>query len=272
MTCDESKIFLSEYWSQTLGETQELALEGHLAMCAGCRAESERLGTLWRGLSLLPAEEPSANLRTRFYETLGAYRHGLEASSKSGSWIQKLAAFWPKQPAFQMGLSFALLVIGVSVGYGMRGVDKNDKRDAASEIATLRDEIGGMRQMVALSLMQNQSPSERLRGVSFANRAESSDTEVLGALLRTINTDPIINVRMQAVDALHTFGASPVTRNGVLQSIPRQISPMVQMALIDLLVDLRDKEAVPDLRKLSADGALIQPVRARAERAIERLQ
>jgi hypothetical protein len=44
------------------------------------------------------------------------------------------------------------------------------------------------------------------------------------------------------------------------------------MALIDLLVDLRDKEAVPELRKLSADGALIQPVRARAERAIERLQ
>src|SRR6185436_4961421 len=181
MTCDESKVFLSEYWSQTLGETQELALEGHLAMCAACRAESERLGTLWRGLSLLPAEEPSANLRTRFYETLGAYRHGLEASSKGGNWIQKLAAFWPKQPAFQMGLSFALLVIGVSIGYGMRSADKNDRKDAASELATLRGEVSGMRQMVALSLMQQQSASERLRGVSFAYRAESSDTEVLAA-------------------------------------------------------------------------------------------
>jgi hypothetical protein len=272
MTCDESKVFLSEYWSQTLGETQELALEGHLAMCAACRAESERLGTLWRGLSLLPAEEPSANLRTRFYETLGAYRHGFEASSKSGSWIQKLAAFWPKQPAFQMGLSFALLVIGVSIGYGMRSADKNDRKDAASELATLRGEVSGMRQMVALSLMQQQSASERLRGVSFAYRAESSDTEVLAALLRSINTDPNINVRVQAVDALHTFGANPVTRNAVMQSIPRQSSPMVQVALIDLLVDLKEKEAVPELRKLTTDSTANESVRQRAQWALERLQ
>ena len=129
-----------------------------------------------------------------------------------------------------------------------------------------------MRQMVALSLMQQQSASERLRGVSFAYRAESSDTEVLAALLRSINTDPNINVRVQAVDALHTFGANPVTRNAVMQSIPRQSSPMVQVALIDLLVDLKEKEAVPELRKLTTDSAANESVRQRAQWALERLQ
>jgi HEAT repeat protein len=171
-----------------------------------------------------------------------------------------------------MGLSFALLVIGVSIGYGMRSADKNDRKDAASELATLRGEVSGMRQMVALSLMQQQSASERLRGVSFAYRAESSDTEVLAALLRSINTDPNINVRVQAVDALHTFGANPVTRNAVMQSIPRQSSPMVQVALIDLLVDLKEKEAVPELRKLTTDSAANESVRQRAQWALERLQ
>ncbi|SRR5258706_2644967 len=272
MTCDESKVLQSEYWSQSLGETQELALEGHLATCEACRGESERLGALWRGLSLLPAEEPSASLRTRFYETLGAYRHGLEASPRKGSWAQKLASWWPKQPAFQMGLSFALLVIGVSVGYGLHSGEKGDKKETTSEVAQLRGEISGMRQMVALSLMQQQSASERLRGVSFANRAESSDTEVLAALLSTINNDPIINLRVQAVEALHTFGANPVTRNAVIQSIPRQTSPMVQVALIDLLVDLKDKQAAPELRKLATDSSTNDSVRQRAQWALERLQ
>ena len=59
-----------------------------------------------------------------------------------------------------------------------------------------------MRQMVALSLMQQQSAGERLRGVSWAYRVESSDTEVLSALLYTVNNDQSVNVRMAAVEAL----------------------------------------------------------------------
>ena len=50
-------------------------------------------------------------------------------------------------------------------------------------------------------------------------------------------------MRLAAVDALHSFGASPVTRAAVVQSIRKQDTPLVQIALIDLLVDLKEKEA-----------------------------
>src|ERR1017187_4221303 len=86
MTCDEVKILLSDYWSQTLSETQELSFEAHTAACDNCRAETERLGALWKSLSLIPGSsadfEPSASLRGRFYETLGAYRQGLESAPR----------------------------------------------------------------------------------------------------------------------------------------------------------------------------------------------
>ena len=49
------------------------------------------------------------------------------------------------------------------------------------------------------------------------------------------------------------FGSSPVTRTAIMQSIPKQNTPLVQIALIDLLVDLKEKEAVPELAKLAAD-------------------
>ncbi|MGA3187143.1 MAG: zf-HC2 domain-containing protein [Bryobacteraceae bacterium] len=263
MNCDETRLILPEYLNESLGEAQELAFSSHLATCEACRAEAERLGSLWRGLALLPGTfpEPGSNVRDRFYESLAAYRHGME-SARHG-WREKLAALWPRQPAWQMGISFALLVIGVGVGY--------EVRPAGSEVAQLRGEVSGMRQMVALSLMQQQSAGERLRGVSWAYRVESSDTEVLSALLATVNNDASVNVRLAAVDALHAFGASPVTRTAIIQSIPKQTAPLVQIALIELLVDLKVTESATELKKLSADETVDTSVRERAKWALGKL-
>ena len=270
MTCDELKVLLPEYWSHTLGEADELVVERHLGICDNCRAEVERLGTLWQGLSRIEHEEPGPNMRTRFYESLGAYRQGLESAPKSAGLWSRVTSFWPKQPAFQMGLSFAMMALGVGVGCGIRPGEK--QQGPTTEVAQLRNEVSGMKQMVALSLMQQQSASERLRGVSYAFQAQSSDTEVLSALLATINQDANVNVRLAAVDALHTFGSSPVTRTAIIQSIRKQNAAMVQVALIDLLVDLKEKEAVPELRKLLDEQNIDVGVKQRAQFALGKLQ
>jgi anti-sigma factor RsiW len=268
MNCTLTSLILPEYLSESLGQEQELEFLAHLATCEACRAETERLGSLWRGLALLPGTmpEPGAKVRDRFYESLAAYRHGLE-SARSG-WKEKLAALWPKQPAWQMGISFALLVLGVGVGYEMR----SEKREVVQpEVAQLRGEVSNMRQMVALSLMQQQSAGERLRGVNWALRVESSDTEVLSALLDTVNNDPSVNVRESAVEALHRFGSSPVTRTAIVQSIGKQTSPLVQVALIELLVDLKVTDAAPELKKLASDSTINESVQERAKWALGKL-
>jgi hypothetical protein len=273
MTCDESKHLLSEYWRHSLGEAEELAFEAHIATCDACRRDAEQLGALWRGLALIPAEEPGPQVRARFYDSLAAFRHGLESAPKQGL-RERLLALWPRQPAWQMAVSFALLVVGVGVGYEMRpGPARSiESQSGVGEVAQLRGEISNMRQMVALSLLQQQSAGDRLRGVSYAYQVPSSDTQVLSALLATVNTDPNVNVRLAAVDALHGFGASPVTRAAVVQSIRKQDQPMVQIALIDLLVDLHETEARPELAKLATDQKVMEAVRQHATAAMEKLQ
>jgi len=129
-----------------------------------------------------------------------------------------------------------------------------------------------MRQLVALSLLQQQSASERLRGVSYAYRVEPSDSEVLSALLNTVNRDSNVNVRLAAVDALHPFASSAATRSAIVQALPKQTSPLVQVALIDLLVDLKERQAEPELRQLIQNSAADTGVRERAQWALERLQ
>jgi len=275
MNCDEAKQLLADYWSKSLDEAKELSMEAHLESCAACKTEAERLGALWRGLALIPAEEPSAAVRSRFYETLAAYRHGMEAAASSkGNWSLSAwwMAVWPKQPAWQMAASFAVLVIGLGIGYAVRpGAPQQPKTDG-SEIAHMREEVNSMRQLVALSLMQQQSASERMRGVSWAYRVPSSDTEVLSALLDSVNHDENVNVRLAAVDALHAFGSSPVTRTAIAQAIPKQASPVVQIALIDLAVDLKEAEAAAELRQLAADGSADPSVRDHAKWALGKMQ
>jgi anti-sigma factor RsiW len=260
MNCEEAKLDLPEYLSHSLTEAEELEFSGHIATCAACRAETERLGSLWKGLALLPGMMPAPGdqVRERFYESLAAYRHGM-ASARPG-WKERLAAFWP-------AVAFAMLAVGVGIGYLARPAAQVN----GSEVAQLRGEVSSMRQMVALSLMQQQSAGERLRGVSWAYRAAPSDTEVLSALLETVNNDASVNVRMAAVDALHTFGSSPVTRTAIVQSIAKQTSPLVQIGLIDLLVDLKASEMAPELKKLAVDASLDAGVRERAAWAIGRL-
>jgi len=239
-----------------LGEGEGKDFAEHLASCESCRNEVSRIGTLWQSLDLLPLEEPGGKVRERFYEMLGAYRQGVASAEP------RHAFHW-----WQMAAAAALLTVGLGIGYVVRG-----NGQPPAEVSQLREEVANMRQLVALSLMQQQSASDRLRGVSWAYRAEPSDREVLGALVSAVNHDANVNVRLAAVDALRRFSASPETGRAALQSLSKQTTPIVQVALIDLLVDLKDPEAAPELRRLSGNETANEGVRQRAQWALERLQ
>jgi hypothetical protein len=263
MTCEQAKSRMTEHWSLTLGESEEKEFSAHLESCEACRSEVSRVGALWQSLDLLPLEEPSGKVRDRFYEMLGAYRQGLasvETRPVSRWWTM---ATWQVTAA----AAAALVAVGLGIGYGMRGSGQ-----PPAEVSQLREEVASMRQLVALSLMQQQSASERLRGVSWAYQAEPSDREVLGALVTAVNHDTNVNVRLAAVDALRKFAASPETRKAVVDALPSQTTPLVQVALIDLLVDFKERSAAGVLKTLATNRDANEGVRQQAEWALEKLQ
>ena len=277
MKCEDYRSQMPEYWEGALEEEDKVALEMHLASCTGCRAEADSLGTIWHGLARIPLAVPSRDLRRRFYERLDAYQQGLlespaaaPAAAAGPSLADRLRAWFPMRPAFQIGFSVALLAIGLAIGF-FAGYRVDDKRDNM-QLSQLRSEVNNMRQMVTLSLLQQQNASERLKGVNWAYRVEQSDTEVLSALLYTVNHDQNVNVRLAAVDALRTFSDSPVARKGLVQAITKQDSPMVQVSLIDTLAEIHDREAVPVLLALANDAKSSPEVRQRAQWALGRMQ
>ena len=61
-------------------------------------------------------------------------------------------------------------------------------------------------------------------------------------------------------------------RTEIARAIVRQSAPLVQIALIDLVVDLKDSAAVTELKQVAVNGSLNSSVRERAAWAVERLQ
>ena len=129
-----------------------------------------------------------------------------------------------------------------------------------------------MRQLVALSLLQQQNASDRLRGVSYAYRVEPDDSQVLSALLGTVNHDSNVDVRLAAVDAMRKFTDNPVGRNGLAQALAKQDSPLVQIAILDEIVETRDKAAAPSIRALVANPDANPEVKQHAQWAMRQLQ
>ncbi len=272
IVCERTREKLPELLAGRLDAATREKVIDHLDTCSACRAEAADLGVVWRGLEAMSEPEPSQAMRARFRETLAAYEEGFQDAQRA----QALAApvrhwwsgFWPAQPAWQMALTAVLVVGGVFGGHYLAA----PQRPAPNpELAQLKGQVDGLRQMVALSLMQQQSPTARLRGVSYSNQMAQPDQQVQQALLHAVNHDSNVNVRLSAVDALAKFAADPQLRRALIDSIPVQESPLVQIALVDLLVQAGDRDAVPALQKLAQDRAVDEAVRQRAASGLQKM-
>ena len=266
MTCERAREFLADFLAGALEPAANAEYQGHLNECPACRREAESMQRTWNSMENVPAPGPSHEMRVRFHQLLEAYQQGQHDAASRRPGLRRWFAWWPQQPALQFALSAAFLAVGIfaghTIGAGTRGT---------SELTQLQGEIQNMRQLVTLSLLQQQSASSRLQGVNWSYRVEQSDMEVLSALLQTINHDQSVDVRLAAVDAIRNFASSPVARNGLRQALAKQTSPLVNIAIVDLLVDLKDRPAAPYIRALESKPDLDPSVRKRIDSAIRQL-
>jgi hypothetical protein len=256
MQCEEVREQFADYVIHRVPESGKAQIVEHLDSCEACRIELTELQSLWTRLDDIPTAEPGTNQRARFDLMLESYRRPQQPPVRN----------W-RMPALQLGLAAALLVLGIGIGYRM-----HPSSPPSPELAELRSELSDTRQMVALSLMQQQSATDRLKGVNWSYRLQEPSAEVMRALLDTLMHDPNVNVRLATIDALRQFGNQPAVRRGLIEAMTRQESPMVQIALIDLAVDLRDKDSIGTLRELTQDQNLDPAVRDRAQKGLTELE
>jgi len=271
MNCDRFREQIPECLAGRLDPAARETLIAHVDTCAGCRADLAEIGVVWRGLACLPVQEPEAGMRSRFHEVLEAYRAGMEQSGETAAppprrrWLA--AGWWPARAVWQAAFSLALVAAGAA------GAHLLTRPPAASpELAQLQAQVENLRQMVALSMLQDQSPSSRIRGVGYSAQVARPDREMEQALLYTLNHDANVNVRLSATDALEKLASNPEIRRALVDALPLQDSPLVEIALMDIFVETGDRTAIPAMHKLAEDGQTDESARQRALAGIQKLE
>lgn len=277
MRCEDTSAKLADYLGGTLSEAEREALESHARSCPACQQELEGACEMWQRLGRMRASAPDTQaMRARFDAMMAdavAGEAALQVRSarpsargRASRWMRRNRAV---RPLLQAAAAAILVVVGVQVG---RQMSAPTPAITSPDVTALRDEVRDLRQMVTISLMQQQSVTERLKGVSWSSQLDQPGNEVVSALIDTLMHDANVNVRLASIDALKRFAEREVVRNAAVRALDTQKSPLVQMALIDFVVETQDREALDALRRLSHDEQANEAVRARASWGIDHLE
>jgi HEAT repeat protein len=273
-------------WLPELADGQPLPPEAaHLPTCPACQAELVELRQLFNDLDALPPELPPLAMRDDFQAMLAEEKAKLAAASPAGLTAQRggqpLAAPAPEQVAspqkhsfqqqwLRVAASVALVAVGAILGLLLRG------GQPASPLAQLTQTEQPAQPSLSVKLaaarQQPATASQRLQLVSQAPATvvEPNDPAVL-TLIHTLDTDPNPNVRLAACEALFRLRSDPRVGPALVEALPLQTDPNVQITLIETLVTLREKRAVPGLEELAKKPEVLPAVRLQAESGLGQL-
>lgn len=199
---------------------------------------------LWEALGETELAEPSAELRQGFYRSLerashptafGRLRHALGFRDNAG-WLTAAAC----------------LLVGVGIG---QFADR-DASDAGARLAALEQNVTLLNRRLILDRLENATPGKRLRGVIDAANVAGDDAEIARALLVRATQDRVPSVRSAAIDALGTRINAPAVGAQLMSLLQQADSPIVQLALVDLVLRHGNDEQVGELLTLARDGHL----------------
>lgn len=278
MKCQNAKERMPELADGTLPAAEAGELQRHFEGCAACRAEFEQLQKTLATLDSMPEEEPSPRLRERFDAML---RSEMSASERSPSLAERLShrlenlwgAMAPR-PLLQFSYSLALVLLGLLVGSRyLAPAPAAPKADEATqkELAELRAKIDSMGQLVAYSVIRQEPDNARLRAVAAKLDNGKLERGDLTQLVNMLAFDPSTNVRLSALEALYPHADKRIVRDGVLASLSRERSPLVQLAMIDFLTSLKDGQAASAFEAITRDATTDQSVREAARLALAQL-
>jgi hypothetical protein len=270
MQCENVHARCADYLDGTLSPSAASEVADHLRVCDECAEEMDQLRSTWEMLGAIPAvPADSAALRARVDAAIAGYQQG--ADVRRGSRLRdRLEAWLPSWPAPRLIAQVAAAAVVLMLGF-LLGRQGAPPPAPDPQLSALREELRDTRQLVTLSLMQQQSASERLKGVSSTSQIEQPGGEVVTALLDALMHDPNVNVRLASIDALGRFAERDLVRRAMVDALDRQASPLVQTALINFVVEVRARDSVATLRRLSEDPMVDESVRSRAAWGIQRL-
>ena len=253
---DRIREKLIEYIDGRLPEAEKTEIDRWLDENPAGREEYRQLKSLLQRLEEDVPEVPSGKLIRRYEDWLDGYQSQERPESKP-----LFFSTW-----FKIAASFVLLILAGGGGYLIKST-----LDQKTELARLQRELAETKQLVLSQLRDEQSASQRMMGVYAANELSTPDEEIISVLAKAMEEDPSSNVRLAALEALSRFYQDERVRTLLIGSLNRQTDPVVQIALIQWLVQMKEKSILQDLEKITRGNSPVKAVKDEAYKGIFKL-
>ncbi|MDH3648567.1 MAG: HEAT repeat domain-containing protein [Saprospiraceae bacterium] len=224
MTKENWKDLMEKYQRDQLNKEEQKKLDRLIAEGKLSLEDFEDLQKLDSELSHHILVDPPATLDRRFYQSLHKFSTKNTSTVTINRWIIGMAAS-------------VLLLIGVGVGT-LFNAGSNAK------VLQLSGEMKAMREMMMLSMLEQGSPSDRLKAVSLTGTMTEVSDRVSQALLYRVNHDRNDNVRIASIEALRPYSQNPKVREGLIEAIQHQQSPLVLLTLAETLKSIDQQQTL----------------------------
>jgi HEAT repeats len=199
--------------------------------------ELRELSGLDEQIQKIESPVPSIHLDDQFYAALSSEK---QAQKSKTSFVMPDWSFLFPRLAF----ATVLVLSGFSAGYFIQSPSEN------KEVSQLTEEVSELKEMMMLSMLEKESATQRLKAVSLTSEMDQASEKVTNALFTTLNQDENVNVRLAALEALKTYSKDSAVRTRLIASIATQDSPLVQVAMAELMVAIQEKKSVDALKQL----------------------
>lgn len=206
--------------------------------------DRQRLAELWNDLGRLPAIELPTGMVERFAWNLRT--ESVPTRPGRSRWTAVAASF-------VIGLLGGAAVVSL-IGQAGRPDPQNRLR-AAAIVATV----------------PTPSSAQRLAAIHALGDLMRTDPEARSALLKRVLIDPTPAVQLAAIDHLANLELSTTETELLARALPELGSPIVQVALLDLLTTRDGPAVTAAVERLQRDRSADALVRRHAGRALSRM-
>ena len=264
MKCEEVEIYMIDYLDKNLEEGLCMEIERHLETCERCLDELRDSQEILNTISKEEMVKPDDSLRINFYHMLHSQiKKNEEINTLS---IRKPSAKWYNSGRYRIAAGFALLICGTFIGMKIHG--GLNTSSSLNELKQLHSEISDLKKATMFTMLKEESSSDRIQAVSYVADLDTPDDNVIEVLVKTLNHDKNVNVRMAAAYALSKFAGQRAVCDSLVKSLEIQNDPIIQVTLINILMERKEKSALIPIQKIIANKSTLKEVRAVAENSL----
>ena len=267
MKCEEVELLMIDYLDNALEKSQQNEIEEHLQKCDRCIDVMKDFKQIIDKIDDTKLEQPDESLRVNFYHMLHGEINKHTLNKVHTNTISKFAFKTFSLTKFAAGI--ALLVAGTILGAIFQSSLRS--KDNKAQLSELKIEVQNMKELVMLSMLKEESSSQRIQAVSYVEEIKAPDKKVLDALTVTLNNDKNVNVRLAAAYSLSKYTNQQWVRDSLIESLTKQTEPIIQVVLINILVEKRETNAINAIRQIISDDATLKDVKDVAEKGIQQL-